>query len=273
LPCEGLSEAEWALIAPLLPAERGRVGRPSHDNRRVLNGILWTVRSGARWTDVPERYGRWNSVYRRFRRWAQAGVFEALLEALAGALAQERLQMIDSTIVRAHAHAAGAKKGNADQALGRSRGGLSTKIHIRADAKGRPLAFTLTGGEAHDITGIDELLAGWDRLPRCLLADKGYDADRLREDLLLSGVNPIIPFKSNRQERWSLDRALYRERNWIERIIGRLKQFRRVATRYDKTACAYLATLHLAAIRIWLRSAGRAEGVPCSRRAQGRAGA
>ncbi len=108
---EELSETEWALIAPLLPAERGRVGRPSHDNRRVLNGILWTVRSGARWIDVPERYGRWNSVYRRFRRWSQVGVFEALLETLAGALAQERVQMIDSTIVRAHAQAAGAKRG------------------------------------------------------------------------------------------------------------------------------------------------------------------
>ena len=87
-----------------------------------------------------------------------------------------------------------------------------------------------------------------------MLADKGYDADRLREDLLVSGVNPIIPFNSNRGERWPLDRALYREQNWIERVIGRLKQFRRVATRYDKTGCSFLATLHLSAIRIWLRS-------------------
>jgi transposase len=110
LGCEELTETEWALIAPLLPAERGRVGRPSHDNRRVLNGILWTVRSGARWIDMPERYGRWNSVYRRFRRWAKAGVFEAIVETLAGALAEERIQMIDSTIVRAHAQAAGAKR-------------------------------------------------------------------------------------------------------------------------------------------------------------------
>jgi transposase len=96
---------------PAPACRRGRVGRPSHDNRRVLNGILWTVRSGARWIDVPERYGRWNSVYRRFRRWSQTGVFEALLETLAGALAEESLQMLDSTIVRAHAQAAGAKRG------------------------------------------------------------------------------------------------------------------------------------------------------------------
>ncbi len=116
--CEELSEAEWALVAPFLPAERGRVGRPSHDNRRVLNGILWVVRSGARWIDVPHRYGRWNSVYRRFRRWSQAGVFEARLEALADALAKERVQMIDSTVVRAHAQAAGSKRGMSTGRLG-----------------------------------------------------------------------------------------------------------------------------------------------------------
>jgi transposase len=104
-----LADDEWLLIAPLLPPERGRPGRPSHDNRRVLEGIFWAVRSGARWVDVPERFGRWNSVYRRYRRWAEAGVFEALLSALAGALASERLQMIDSTVVRAHAQAAGKK--------------------------------------------------------------------------------------------------------------------------------------------------------------------
>ena len=114
----------------------------------------------------------------------------------------------------------------------------------------------LTGGEAHDITGVDELLAAWDRLPRSLLADKGYDADRFREDLLVSGVNPIIPFKSNRHERWALDRALYRERNWVERVIGRLKQFRRVATRYDTLDPHYLAFVQLASFVLWLRTLG-----------------
>lgn len=169
--------------------------------------------------------------------------------------------MMDSTIVRAHAQAAGAKKGENDQANGRSRGGLSTKVHVRADAKGRPLAFALNRGEAHDLTGVDERLAAWDGLPRDLLAYKGYDADRFREHLLLSGVNPVIPFKRNRQERWALDRVVYRERNWIERVIGHLKQFRCVATRYDKTACSFRAVLQLAAIRIWLRFVREAEEV------------
>ena len=73
-----LTDSEWALMGPLLPPERGCPGRPSHDNRRVLDGILWVIRSGARWIDVPRRSGQWNSVYRRFHRWSQAGVFDHL---------------------------------------------------------------------------------------------------------------------------------------------------------------------------------------------------
>jgi len=107
-----LTDAEWELIGPLLPPERGRPGRPAHDNRPFLDGILWRAREGSRWRAVPERYGRWNSVWRRFARWRDLGVFEAIFAAFAGSgLAKERLQMLDSTIVRAHQHAAGAKGG------------------------------------------------------------------------------------------------------------------------------------------------------------------
>jgi transposase len=87
-----------------------------------------------------------------------------------------------------------------------------------------------------------------------MLGDKGYDADWLREDLLIHGVEPVIPFKSNRTPRGVLDRDAYRLRNRIERIIGRLKQYRRVATRYEKTARAYLSMIHIAAARLWLRA-------------------
>jgi transposase len=107
-----LTDEEWELIGPLLPAERGRPGRPGHDNRTALDGIFWRAREGARWRAVPERYGRWNSVWRRFARWRDLGVFEALFAALAhSGLGEERLQMLDGTVVRAHQHAAGAKGG------------------------------------------------------------------------------------------------------------------------------------------------------------------
>jgi transposase len=107
-----LTDAEWELVGPLLPPERGRPGRPGHDNRRMLDGILWRAREGARWRAVPERYGKWNSVWRRFARWRDLGVFEAVFSALAeSGAAEERVQMLDSTTVRAHQHAAGAKGG------------------------------------------------------------------------------------------------------------------------------------------------------------------
>jgi transposase len=107
-----LTDAEWELVGPLLSPERRRPGRPGHDNRRILDGILWRAREGARWRAVPKRYGKWNSVWRRFARWRDLGVFEAVFAALAkSGAAEERVQMLDSTVIRAHQHAAGAKGG------------------------------------------------------------------------------------------------------------------------------------------------------------------
>jgi transposase len=107
-----LTDTEWGLVGLLLPRERGRPGRPGHDNRRILDGILWRAREGARWRAIPERYGKWNTVWRRFARWRDLGVFEAVFAAFAGSGAgEERLQMVDSTVVRAHQHAGGAKGG------------------------------------------------------------------------------------------------------------------------------------------------------------------
>jgi len=104
-----LTDAEWELVGPLLSAGRGRPGR---ENRRYLDGILWRAREGARWRTIPERYGKWNTVWRRFARWRDLGVFEALFAALAeSGAAEERVQMLDGTTIRAHQHAAGAKGG------------------------------------------------------------------------------------------------------------------------------------------------------------------
>ncbi|MBB4232123.1 transposase [Rhizobium mongolense] len=105
-----LSDEEWHIIARFLPKERGRKSRPSHDNRRFLNGMLYVLRVGCPWRDMHERYGKWNSVYVRFRRWAEQGVWDALLEALVElGLTDDWRHMIDSTTVRGHSQAAGAK--------------------------------------------------------------------------------------------------------------------------------------------------------------------
>ncbi|ALN71867.1 transposase IS4 [Aureimonas sp. AU20] len=113
-----LSDEEWVIIGELLPSERGRKARPSHDNRRFLDGMLFVLRAGCPWRDMHERYGKWNSVYVRFRRWAEQGVWDALLETLVElGLTDDWRHMIDSTTVRGHSQAAGAKGGPVRRAL------------------------------------------------------------------------------------------------------------------------------------------------------------
>lgn len=138
-----------------------------------------------------------------------------------------------------------------DQAIGRSRGGLSTKIHALVDALGKPLAFLLTPGQAHDLAGADALLP--QMTADLLIADRAFDADaRVLEPLSAAGKSAVIPPRPNRLEPRQFDRELYKERHLIENFFCKLKQFRAIATRYDKTARNFLAAIHLAAAIIWL---------------------
>ena len=133
-----------------------------------------------------------------------------------------------------------------DQAIGRSRGGLSTKIHALVDALGKPLAFLLTPGQAHDLAGADALLPQMDA--ELLIADRAFDADtRVLEPLAAAGKSAVIPPRSNRLKPREFDRDLYKQRHLIENFFCKLKQFRAIAARYDKTARNFLAAIHLAA--------------------------
>ena len=166
------------------------------------------------------------------------------------------IQMIDSTSVRAHQQAATAKKRGEDHCLGRSRGGLTTKIHVVVDAQGLPIRLGLTAGQRHDGQVVDTLL---DHLSpsTIVLADKAYDADRIRELIQDRGATPNIPPKSNRRWKPCFSKRLYRERNLVERFFSKLKHFRAVATRFEKHDANYLALVKLAAARIWMRFMSR----------------
>ncbi|MFI1202685.1 IS5 family transposase [Streptomyces sp. NPDC020883] len=270
-----LSDAEWEFVRPLLPESLR--GRKRLDDRTVLNGIVWKFRTGTAWRDIPERYGPWATLHTRFRRWALDGTFERMLreaQARADAAGEiDWLVSVDSTVVRAHQHAAGARKGGLrEPALGRSRGGLTSKIHLACDALGRPLAFTVTSGNTNDCTQLTAVMEAIRvsrvglRRPRVrpahVLGDKGYSSKAIRAWLRRRGIGHTIPERAdqirNRLRRGSrggrppaFDRQLYKQRNVVERCFNRLKQWRDIATRYDKTVESYQAAVTLASLLMW----------------------
>lgn len=277
-----LTDNQWERLRRWLP-EPNRLGRPITRSRRTLvNGIAWRVRTGSPWRDLPPAYGPWTTVYWLFCAWQRSGVWALIWRSLqALARAEHRLSWtfsIDSTIVRAHLAASGAGHHNvtgepADHALGRSRGGWSTKVHLVCDNAGYPLAATLTAGQAGDspqMIGLLEAIAvprlegGRDRQrPVRVMADRAYSSRTnriwLREHQIKATIPEPVDQIANRKRRGTqggrppvFDADRYKDRSTIERIIGRLKQHRALATRYDKLAVRYLATIHVAIITNWL---------------------
>lgn len=158
--------------------------------------------------------------------------------------------MIDATVIRAHQHAAGSTKGQETQALGRSVAGFSTKVHAKVDSHGYPLDFKLTGGEVHEMMIAKDLISF-----ECdyLLADRGYDSDEFRLFLLEGGITPVIPGKCNRKKAVEYDSFIYKERNQVERFFNKIKHYRRIACRYDKSSLMFKGSLILVGIILWLK--------------------
>lgn len=229
-----LPESDWEIIYTFLKNYPGLYLGNEIKARRFIEGVLWLSRSGAPWRFLPADYGKWNSIYQRFSRWSERGIWQALFDHLAADPDCEWL-LLDSTIVRAHPCAAGALKKNGGQAahaLGRSRGGFSTKIHLITDALGNPLDFVLTGGQTHDVTQAQTLLTG--QRGEYVIADTAYDASALIDWIEAHGAIPVIPARRNRKTpRWH-DRDLYKERHAIEACINKLKHYRHIFSRFDK---------------------------------------
>lgn len=171
-----LTDEQWTKLRTFLQrAPHAYIGRDEAACRRFVEAVLWIDRSGAQWRFLPVEYGAWNTVYKRFARWCDQGVWARMLDQFATDPDMEH-GILDSTIVRAHPCAAGAEKNAsaAEHALGRSRGGFSTKIHVVVDGLGNPLRILLTPGQTHDSTQAAALLDGlqFERV----IADRGYAA-------------------------------------------------------------------------------------------------
>ena len=251
----------WNAFKPFVQqAKRYKAGRkPRLSDRMFFEAILYWARTGLPWRDLPGEFGAWDAVYNRFRRWISSKSLEALFELLTDApsFGEVRRILIDSTVVRAHAHAAGArrrhKKIGAEasaklQGLGRSRGGFSTKIVLTAADENTAVAVEIIPGQAHDAPRLEPMLkATCRRIPTFdeLVGDKGFDGDAQRHACLNRGVFANIPSRKNRIDPWEYEPEGYKERNRVERLIGKMKQFRRVATRYEKLKATYRGVVQL----------------------------
>jgi transposase len=244
-----ITDQQWNAIKDLLPGQDGDPGVTAKDNRLFVNAVMWIAKTGAPWRDLPERFGNWNSVFQRFNRWCKTGVFQTIMEHLQDP--DLGVLMLDSTVIRAHQHAAGAEGSSAEaEALGRSRGGFSTKIHVACDGLGKPVKIILTPGQVHDVTQGPALIAGSQAAK--VMADKGYDSDALIAEIEAHGAEAVIPPRGNRVVERSYDKEEYKNRNVVERFINVLKQCRRVATRYEKTARNFLGIVAFASTFVLL---------------------
>ncbi|MCM8732576.1 IS5 family transposase [Hephaestia sp. GCM10023244] len=245
-----LSDAQMRRIEPYFPLSHGV---PRVDDRRIISGIIFVIRNGLRWRDAPADYGPPKTIYNRFIRWSRLGVFNKIFSALSAKGGKPDQLMIDATHLKAHRTAASLlKKGLFPRRIGRTKGGLNSKLHAVCDGKGRPLVMLLSEGQMSDYKGAALML---DALPRAkaLLGDRGYDADWFRKALAERNITACIPSKRNRKVPIPHDAVLYRQRHRIENMFGRLKDWRRIHTRYDRCAHTFMSAICIAATVIfWL---------------------
>ena len=209
------------------------------------------MRTGAQWIELPKYYGEYKSVHRRFIYWVKKGVWNEILANFSKDYDGESF-MIDGSIVRAHACASGYKKGQQEeQALGRSKGGFSTKIHALVDALGLPLKFILTPGQNSENKQAPELIKDIENAN--ILGDKAFDCDDFIDQIISQNCKPVIPPRSNRKAQREVDYHLYKERHLVECFFSKIKHFRRIFSRFDKMAESYMGFLAFASSIIWLR--------------------
>lgn len=242
-----LTDEYWSKLKTIM-RDHGIYDKPNL--RKTVEGILYRMRTGLPWRDLPSVFGLWSSIYQQFNRWSSKNKLMKIFKALVQKPDFE-WEFIDGSIVKAHQHSTGAAS-SSHEAIGKSVAGNTTKIHMAADAHGLPIDFVITGGEVHDCKIAAEFIA---QLPDAdyTIADKGYDKEELREIIRQKSSTPVIPRKNNSTiGNADMDWCLYKYRHLIENIFARIKHFRAIATRYDKLKRNYASMVALACGFMWL---------------------
>ena len=245
-----LTEKHWLKLKPIL-LDLNIYDKPNL--RNILEGILFRMRTGVPWRDIPSQFGRCNTIFKTFSRWSKNNKLMQLFKQLSKDIDYEWLFM-DGTHIRAHQHSSGAAS-KTDEAISKSIGGNSSKIHMIVDACGNPYEFLITDGTTHDVKVAPELLSKVSlKTTEYVSADKGYDSDSLREIIAEQSVKAVIPKKRNtKANNDHMDWYIYKIRHLVENAFARLKHFRGIATRYDKLKQHYENTVALACAYIWLK--------------------
>jgi putative transposase len=252
-----ITDGIWDVMGPMVQRCKSPLGpAPDLPDRMFFEAVLYWARVGCPWRDLPGDFGGWSAVSKRLRRWIDSGRLRKLFEAMAAQPACDGplRVMIDSTIVRAHQPAAGAagEDGGSGNAIGRSRGGLSTQIIAVATDEDGVIAVDVAEGQRNDaplaLPVLAQAKAALGRLDE-VLGDKGFDSDEIRDACLEEhDALPVIPNRVNRKEPWPWDEVMQetsKQRDRIERAFAKAKQFRRFATRYEKLREVFLGLVRL----------------------------
>lgn len=246
---EYINEVAWNKILKFLKTCGDIYIISESHSRRFIEAIYWLSRTGAQWRELHNKYGKWNSVYKRFNAWSKKKIWDRLLQFCSQDKDLEYI-MIDATIVRAHACAAGYGV-QQEEGLGRSKGGFTSKIHTKVDALGNPLQFIITPGQTSDVTQATTLLSNV--FNAYVIGDKAYGSSEIRTQIKNQNCIDVIPSRKNSLNPVRYDKHIYKERHAIECFFSKIKYFRRIFSRFDKTARNYKAFLSFVGAIIWLR--------------------
>ena len=243
-----LTDAQYAQLSPLLPVQRGNV---KIKNRQLLHALLYITENGCKWRRLPKAYGNWHTIYTRLRLPAAGrplggqGCSGTDFRGTSGTTVDCDpcgMYWFGQYQRQSSPGCHGSSKKNGPQAIGKSRGGWNTKVHLASADDRTALRVHLSPGQAGDGVEGRALLENWNEKPKglpdnlAMVMDKAYEGEETRASVARAGFIPVVPPKTNRRKPWKYDRELYKRRNEVERLFRKLKAFRRIYTRFDLPA-------------------------------------
>lgn len=217
-----------------------------------MTALLYIMKEGVTWRALDVPGVAWQTVYGYFRRWSRSGLLAEVCSDLKWPK-RDRARAVDSTCIKVHKDGANPAGGQENQALGRTKGGLNTKLHVAVDGQGRPVSIVLTPGQAGDSPQAIGLLREAGRWNLAMM-DKAYDSDEIRAYIKSRRGEACIPARSNRKTKIDYDRDVYKGRSVVENFFEKIKRCRRIGTRYDKLDETFFAFVMLSITTLYLRN-------------------